>query len=327
MGAPEWKELDGSWSSWGSIAFEDFDSDFFVVVPAGWNDSMWWEHSQHRNFHAILAEMKRTWNIDEDRITMFGSSDGAIAEWFWAFRDPDPWTGYIGWVGFPARLTNRTMRPDGQMHLSNLTGQRFLLHNGVRDRIVDIDVTRKYLDVVRREDVEIEAYEHPEDGHDLNLTDEEVERFMRFFREARRDPLPDRLSWATERVDRYARRAWLEILALDPDAEADADNVLPRITGRNVPRLRPLEVQPWGRVELEREGNTVRATTRGVRRFRLLLSPDEFDLARPVRVELNGDLAFEGVVAPDLGLLLRMAARDADRRRMFVAELVLDVPE
>ena len=43
-----------------------------------------------------------------------------------------------------------------------------------------------------------------------------------------------------------------------------------------------------GRVDLVRTGNLVQATTSGVRRFTLLLSPDQFDFSQPVRVMVNG---------------------------------------
>ncbi len=328
MGQPEWKKLDGSWSP-GYAAIERYTNDLITVVPAGWWDSMWWEGSQADNFREILDDLKRTYNVDEDRVVMIGSSDGAIAEWFYAFRDPDAWAHYVGFVGFPARLTNPALRPDGQMHLSNLAGQRFLLHNGVKDRIVNIGVTRKYLKRLRAvEGVEIEAHEHETDGHELNLTrEEEVHSIIEPLRHSRRDPLPDRLSWATERTDRYHRRSWLVIEELDPDAPIDRTNILPRITGRNVPRVDPLEPKPWGRVALEREGNTVRATTTAVRRFRLLLSPDEFDLTEPVRVMVDGRTAFEGTVPPDRRTLLTWAARDNDRRKLFAAELEIVVSE
>ena len=43
-----------------------------------------------------------------------------------------------------------------------------------------------------------------------------------------------------------------------------------------------------GRVDLTRTGNVVTASTRGVTAFTLLLSPDQFDFAKPVKVVANG---------------------------------------
>ena len=83
--------------------------------------------------------------------------------------------------------------------------------------------------------------------------------------------------------------------------------------------------KPSGRVDVTRTGNLVKAQTRGVGAFTLLLSPDMFDFSRPIRVETNGNLAFEGMVQKSLSALLTWAARDNDRTMLFGAELHVDV--
>jgi poly(3-hydroxybutyrate) depolymerase len=80
-----------------------------------------------------------------------------------------------------------------------------------------------------------------------------------------------------------------------------------------------------GRVDLERTGNTVNATTRGVAEFTLLLSPDQFDFSKPVKVVTNGTVAFEGTVEKSVATLMKWAARDNDRTMLFGAELKVKV--
>ena len=79
--------------------------------------------------------------------------------------------------------------------------------------------------------------------------------------------------------------------------------------------------EPSGRVDLVREANIVRATTRGVTGFTLLLSPDQFDFATPVKVVANGRTVFDGKVQKDLRTLLKWAAADNDRTMLFGAEI------
>jgi predicted esterase len=81
-----------------------------------------------------------------------------------------------------------------------------------------------------------------------------------------------------------------------------------------------------GRVELQRTGNSVELRTRGVRRLRLLLSPDLFDFDQPLRVTANGRPVFEGRVQRSVETLLGWAARDNDRTMLFGAELKLELP-
>ena len=83
---------------------------------------------------------------------------------------------------------------------------------------------------------------------------------------------------------------------------------------------------PSGRVDLVRQGNAVRATTRGVRAFTLLLSPDQFDFGTPVTVVANGRTVFSGRVQKDLRTLVKWAAADNDRTMLFAAEVHVDLP-
>ena len=76
-----------------------------------------------------------------------------------------------------------------------------------------------------------------------------------------------------------------------------------------------------GRVDLARAGNVVTATTRGVAAFTLLLSPDQFDFGKPVKVVANGKTVFDGKVEKNVRTLLKYAASDNDRTMLFGAEL------
>lgn len=326
MGQPEWKECDGSWNP-GYAALESYRSDRITILPAGWWDSMWWEASQVDNIEALLDELRRSYNIDENRIVFFGNSDGGVASWFYMMRWPDPWAAYTAYVSHPARLTSKALRADGQLHLSNLDDQQVFAVNGGRDRIINIDVMEKYVELFQeRTTIHLDFRAHPKDGHALNLTDEELQVYLDQIRHARRDPLPDEFSWSTERVDRYHRRAWLVIEELKEEHPIDESNILPRYYGRNVPRTKPPEPKPWGKVTLRRDGNTIHAETVGVERFRLLLSPSEFDFAKPVRVIVDGEMRHEERVTPKRETLLKWAARDADRTKLFAVELPVEVP-
>ena len=131
-----------------------------------------------------------------------------------------------------------------------------------------------------------------------------------------RDPHPARVSWETERTDRYNRVRWLIIDAL---GSSPSDTPLPDsgyFTHRSAS----------GRVDVERQGNAYTATTRGVRQFRLLLSPDVVDFGRPVTVTVNGRPAFEGTVTKSTNTLLQWAARDNDRTMLYGAEVIVKVP-
>jgi dienelactone hydrolase len=80
-----------------------------------------------------------------------------------------------------------------------------------------------------------------------------------------------------------------------------------------------------GRVDLSRTGNLVQAATRGVAAFTLLISPDQFDFTKPVKIVANGRTVFEGRVQKDVRTLRKWAAVDNDRTMLFGAELKIDL--
>ena len=124
------------------------------------------------------------------------------------------------------------------------------------------------------------------------------------------------MSWETERTDRFNREKWLVIDRLGPGT---SDTAIPDAGFFRHKR-------PSGRVDVQRRGNAFAATTRGVKAFRLLLSPDVVDFTKPVSVSVNGRQLFTGPVQKDLGVLMAWHARDNDRTMLYGAELRIVVP-
>jgi hypothetical protein len=83
--------------------------------------------------------------------------------------------------------------------------------------------------------------------------------------------------------------------------------------------------QRSGRVDLTRTGNSVEAVTRGVAEFTLLISPDAFDLAQPIKIVANGNTVFDGKIQPSLATLMKWAARDNDRTMLYAAEIDVEL--
>jgi hypothetical protein len=181
----------------------------------------------------------------------------------------------------------------------NLANRPLFITNGGVDPLYPVARTSRYVEALRRGGVALTFRPLMDVGHDTSWWPSERAAIERFVTEHPREPYPARLSWETERTDRYNRIDWLVVERIDA---------------------------PSGRVDLVRRNNTIEATTRAVRKFTLLLSPDAVDFSRPVSVKVNGREAFNGMVAKDPAVLLEWAARDNDRTRLYAAELTIEVP-
>src|SRR5262245_19196074 len=169
----------------------------------------------------------------------------------------------------------------------------------------------------------------PNERHDVHWWPEERASYEMFVHTHPRSAHPERLSWETDRTDRFNRVRWLVIDKLGtrrPTAPALEDvNVFSYgASEMNIfPRRRQV---PSGRVDVERLGNGFRATTCGVTDFTLLVSPDVVDFGKPVQVTVNGAQVFSGLLKRDLATLLKWASRDNDRTALYGAELHITVP-
>ena len=390
--------------------------DAIVVTPSGWAESLWWQESQIENFVGILNDLKRIYNVDENRVFLLGVSDGATGAFYHAFKATTPWAAFLLFNGHPVVLANPASDVDGDMHVTNLRNKPLFVINGGRDRLYPTSSVLPFLRLFREAGVAIDFRPQEEAGHDMSWWDAEVDAMDQFMGMYTRRPLPPRLSWETEQTDRYNRAHWLVITelgavegepALDPynaindptrgislgintlgelqdgsgikifEVGADSiastagmrdDDVIVEIDGRDRPSIEDLKqalmeftpgqripmgvqrdgdhvelvfvypvdavpqqreafplTQPSGRVEIDQQRNLVTVQTRGVRRFTLLLSPEQFDFTQPITVVTNNVTVFEEMVEPEIETLLRWVAIDQDRTAMYGAELEIEV--
>lgn len=305
----------------GSLAGTD---DQIYVLPVGSAAAPWWARAQVENLRGMLDAVKRTYNVDENRVVVSGVSDGGTGAFYVAMADTTPYAAFVSLNGFLMVLRNETL-VEGDLFPNNLRAKPWFAVNGGRDRLYPTSMVEPYLSHLFRGGVGIEFRPQPDAGHETSWWPEVKGEVDAFLREHRRVPLPDQLSWEAADTRAAGRAHWLVIEQLgatpgDAPRLPDVNEIEPPDPRLLFPRSRPA-----GRVDLVRRGNLVEATTRGVRRFTLLLSPDQFDFGQPVRVVVNGHAAFDARVEPSTQILRKWAARDNDRTMLFGAEISIAV--
>lgn len=299
-----------------------------VLQPRAWAQSEWWTWGQVQNVLTLVDRMKRRFNVDESRISITGISDGGTGVYFFGMRSATPWAACMPLNGHPSVLANPDVGADGQLFAGNLANCPTYVVNGGRDRLYPAASVAPLVEMFTRAGVPLVFQVYPEAGHDVSWWPQERSRYEAFAAGHPRAAHPERVSWETERTDRYNRFRWLVIDRLgrrpsDATSLADVNTFAPS-TQRDVPLYD--RSKPSGRVDAQRRGNTFDVRTRGVQAFTLLLSPDVVDFAQPVRVVVNGRAVHDAVVKADLATLLTWAARDNDRTMLYGAQLPVLVP-
>jgi hypothetical protein len=294
----------------------------FYVLPYGWSEAPWWSEDQVLNFSAIVDALKRTYNIDENRIAVSGVSDGATGAYYIAMQDTTPYASFLPLNGFIMVLSNPDTGIRSQLYPNNLRNKPWYAVNGGRDRLYPIVAVEPYLMHLKKAGVTIDYHPQPLGEHNTAWWPDVKDSYERFVTDHPRNPHPTRLTWETADLA-HNRAHWLVIDKLGttpsdvknlPDAndfsQGDAGTA-PMFEHR----------QRSGRVDLTRNGNSIEAVSRGVTEFTLLVSPDAFDVSQPIKVTANGKTVFEGKVQPSTATLLKWAARDNDRTMLYAAEI------
>src|SRR3954463_9785441 len=74
--------------------------DQIYVMPAGWGEAPWWSDQQVASLRAILEDVKRDYNVDENRVFLSGVSDGATGLYYVATHDTTPYAAFLPLNGY-----------------------------------------------------------------------------------------------------------------------------------------------------------------------------------------------------------------------------------
>jgi hypothetical protein len=291
------------------------------IIPYAWQDAPWWGEEQIANLRTLLDTVKRTYNVDENRVAVAGVSDGGTGAYYIAMRDMTPFSSFLTLNGFVLVLRSVVA---GDLFPNNLRNKPFFVVNGGRDPLYPTRAVEPYVEHLKKSGVDLLYRPQPTGVHNTAWWPDVKDSFEEFVRTHPRNPLPQTLTWESNGQPLDSRADWLVIDKLAPQTD-DAEPLEDLNTMGNRGDILFERSTKSGRVDLVRSGNTVKATTRGVAQFTLLLSPEVFDFDKPVRVETNGQLAFEGPVARSVPSLLKWAAHDNDRAMLFGAELPITV--
>lgn len=294
---PEW-EPGGEWWRRGYDSLKKEDR--IVVVPAAWNAAFWWLDNQADNLPAILRELKQTYNIDDNRATLSGVSDGGTGAYFFAFKQSTEWAAFLPYIGHPGVLRNSQSGPGYKLYFENLMSRPLYIVNGENDPLYPVSSVMPFINILQEANIDHVFRAIEDGGHNTNWLPEEQPLIEQFKLDNPRDPFPAELRWVTDRSDRYNRNLWMRIEEI------------------------AVEGQP-GIMTVSREGNNFTVTSESVDAFTLLLSPEQVDFSEEVSVVANGRPLFIGKVEQNMNTLLDWAVRDRDKSMLYTAALSLRV--
>ena len=181
------------------------------VMPYAWRDAPWWTGRQAENVQAILDLVKRTYNVDENRVVLSGASDGGTGAYYMAMRETTPFASFLPLNGFILVLKNETVEADGDLFPNNLRNKPLFIVNGGRDPMYPTGVVDPYIEHLKSDGVELVYRPQPIAAHDTSWWPEIKDSFEQFVADHPRRPLPEALSWESGPPNLPSRAHWLVI--------------------------------------------------------------------------------------------------------------------
>jgi len=284
------------------------------VYPAGWYLSPWWSSNQIKNLNYLLNKIKTEYNVDENNISLSGISDGGTGTVYQANKNITPWSNFRCHIGNPMGIRYFSKTP---IYLQNLSNKPTLFISTQNDPIFPpqhiesfliklADATHNYKYIL------VKGYQH-----NLSWLPSYRDSIFDFNTKHKRNPLPHKLFWQTNKTQ-YGRNHWVIIKQISG-----------RFTKENsdykIIESKISEEDKSGAIDIICKGNRVDVKTTGVKKYKLLLSPEMFDFDKKIEVHTNGELSYRGEITKNSDVLLYWFNRDKDRTMLFGYELIIKI--
>jgi pimeloyl-ACP methyl ester carboxylesterase len=189
------------------------DVDYFVASPLA-RGTLGYQGIPEKDVYDVLADVKRRFPIDDDRVYLTGLSMGGGGTVWLGLTRPDIWAAIApvcpavppGAVEFAANALNLPVH----------------VFQGAADPVVKVEDTRELVSTLRQLDTNVEYTEYPNVQHnswDKAYANAQIfDSFARF----KRNRYPDRVRFVTDRYE-YPGAYWTRIDHMTPGTPASVD--------------------------------------------------------------------------------------------------------
>ncbi|MGQ9801382.1 MAG: hypothetical protein ACUVRL_06940 [Candidatus Saccharicenans sp.] len=267
------------------------------ILAAPQAEGMWWEEASTEGFVIMSREILSTYSIDTDRIYAAGTSNGAMATFFYGTHLADRFAGIFSNMGYPVVKQSPPETPaDGQV-LKNLKNTPVYIVHGDSDSMVFPVGSQRAYQTLRRLKYDVKYDEFPGRDHDIKLS-ELRGKMIQWFREKVRQAVPKQIDYVIN-DSQFSWHYWVRV-----------DRV----------KALPAEVS----AQIDESKNEIRIKTRNVESLTVFCDGRELDLTREIKIYLNNKEVFSGTVEPSATAALEITRTRLDPSLSFGASIKLE---
>lgn len=291
-----------------------------LLYPQGQKNATWWDDVGIDTIFSTLRQTKIDYNIDDNRITLMGFSDGASGTFGIAMLNPEPFSCFIPLNGHPAALS---LLGGYHTYLLNLSNRPMHVVTTDNDELFPDKLLRPIMGAAVMAGAQISYKIYTNMRHELNYGEEEVPRLIRFIETHPRIPFPPTIRWETA-DPRFGRCMWISIDSIIAKGHEEwyQDYTIKEETGRIFFR----RDKASARVEATVIGNTFFVMASQCARFSIFIHPDMIQLDQPIIIYCNNKKVFDASVKPDINFTLENYNTNRDKALLYCAKITVTIP-
>jgi predicted esterase len=185
---------------------------WLLVTPFGQKGATWWDEIGMRGVRDILREVKRMYNVDDDRVYMGGFSDGASGAYTFAMTDP---VDYAGFFCFNGHMGIGGIDGEQSLYAPNLANKPIRAVSTDLDPLYPASEARQTIEMAASAGAEIDFHQYEGIGHQFTYASEESPVIRAFIEMHQRSRYPRSIQWETANAD-HGRCGWIHIDRIAP---------------------------------------------------------------------------------------------------------------
>jgi poly(3-hydroxybutyrate) depolymerase len=189
------------------------DVGFIVAAPLT-RSGLGYEGIAERDVYETLADVKRRYPVDDDRVYLTGTGVGGGAALRLALTRPDVWAAVAAVAPEPPAGAEELVR--------NALNVPVHLYHGEVDPIAEVGISRRWQRLLLDADVNVEYVEYPGVRHNAWDWAYRNGAIFAWFAKFRRNPYPEQVRLVTRQY-KYDSAYWVRIDGLTPGAPASMD--------------------------------------------------------------------------------------------------------
>ena len=193
---PEWKDVD------------------FIVASPYARGTAGYQGVPEKDVYDVLDDVKKRFNIDEDRVYLTGLSMGGGGTLWIGLTRPDIWAAIAPVCPAPPKGTDSLA-----VNAFNLPVHFF---HGDKDPVVPVDISRNWVERLKKNGSRAEYKEFPGVQHDSWVNAYENGFIFDWFSPFKRNNYPDRVKFNTMQL-KYNKAYWVTFDQVNPGALASID--------------------------------------------------------------------------------------------------------